>query len=265
MTSVMIEHVAAPAGARGNRRFDRIRAQAVDGLAGRTVWCATALPAGHAAARWVRDCLCAGGEVAAGALAVQATDPLRPLAERLDDIMRLAAATASPVGPPHPAALGPEAEDVYAQGQRDGEEMLGPDVAPDDVVVLHDALTAVLAQAVRERGAHVVWDVMLSAAPAPGQTTAHDVWDFLRRYTAAIDAFVMTWPAAGAGGHPVERITAVMPWADVVATKEIPTSGAADESCHHVGWSSVLSDVVRQDRGEHVGGTLHARPAVAVR
>jgi hypothetical protein len=262
MTSLMIQHVAAPSSARDARRFHRTRARAVDGLAGRTVWCATALPAGQASARSLRACLGSGGAVAAGTLDVTAVEPLQRLARHLDDVLRLAVAAASPIRPEGRTSLGPAEQDVYAQAQRDGEAMLGGAVAPDDVVVLHDALTAVLARAVRERGAHVVWDVMLGAAP--GHATARDVWSFLRPYTSPIDAFVMSWTEADPRGWPVERIAAVMPSADVVATKEIPTGDAAGEPWT-VGWSSVLADVVDQDRGEHVGGTLHARPAVAVR
>lgn len=263
MTSVMIQHVAAPSSARDARRFARTRARAVDGLAGRTVWCTTALPAGQASARSLRACLGSGGDVTAGALDVAAGEPLRDVAQRLDDILRLAVAEASPIRSRRATSLGPAERDVYAQAQREGEAMLGATVAPDDVVVLHDALTAVLAQAVRERGAHVVWDVMLGAAP--GHATAHDVWTFLRPYTSPIDAFVMSWTEADPRGRPVEHIAAVMPSADVVATKEIPTGDAGGEPCQTVGWSSVLADVVHQDRGEHVGGRLHARPAVAVR
>jgi hypothetical protein len=263
MTSVTIQHVAAPSSARDARTFHRARARAVDGLAGRTVWCATALPAAQGSARSLRACLGSGGGVTAGALDVTAADPLREVAQRLDDVLRLAVADVSPVGPEHRTRLGPAEREVYAQAQRDGEAMLGRAVAPNDIVVLHDALTAVLAQALRERGAHVIWDVMLGAVP--GDATAHDAWAFLRPYTSAIDAFVMSWVEADARGRTVERIAAVMPSADVVATKEIPTGDAGGDPCQTVGWSSVLADVVDQDRGEHVGGTLHARPAVAMR
>jgi hypothetical protein len=264
VTTVINQLVATPASARDARALQRARASAVDELAGRTVWCATALPGGRSSARMLRSCLDAGGGVAAGSLTVAADEPLRLLAQRLDHAMRVAVATASPVGQGQHARLGPAEDAIYAEGQRDGEALLGGGVAPDDVVVLHDALTAVLAQAVRERGAHVVWDVKLAAA-VPGQATARDVWTFLRRYTSAIDAFLMTWEEHDDRGRHVERIAAVMPSADVVATKELSAPVAQSAAWQDVGWSSVLADVVHQDRGEHVGGRLHARPAVAAR
>ncbi|MEY2533848.1 MAG: hypothetical protein QOF29_1758 [bacterium] len=264
MTSVVNEHVGRPGSTRDARALRRTRARAADELAGRTVWCATALPSGQSAARTLRTCLGTGGSVAAGSLEVAAGEPLRPLAQRLDDILRTATATASPIGRGDRAPLGPAEAEIYALGQGQGEMLLGAGVARDDVVVLHDALAAVLAQAVRERGAHVVWDVKLGVA-APGQETARDAWAFLRRYTSAIDAFLMSWLEPGDRGQPVERIAAVMPSVDIVATKELPMPGEQDTAWQDVGWSSVLADVVHRDRDEHVGGRLHARPAVAAR
>ncbi|MEY2532498.1 MAG: hypothetical protein QOF29_408 [bacterium] len=263
MTILTTEHVGIPGSTRDARALQRTRARAVDELGGRTVWCATALPGGQSSARNLRSCLDAGGGVAAGSLAVAAGEPLRVLAQRLDDILRVAVATASRVDRGEPVGLGAAEDAIYAEGLLDGEALLGSGVSGGDVVVLHDALTAVLAQAVRERGAHVVWDVKL-AADAPDQATARDVWMFLRRHTAAIDAFLMTWEEHDDRGRHVERIAAVMPSADVVATKELPTPEPS-AAWHDVGWSSVLADVVHQDREEHVGGRLHARPAVAAR
>jgi hypothetical protein len=120
-----------------------------------------------------------------------------------------------------------EAEDVVA------------DVHPDDIVVLHDPLSAAPAEAIRERGAHAVWHV---AGP-------HDA-------APAVDAYVMATRTAD-GAY---LIAALMPWAGIVAAKDVRSDGYRD-----VGWGSLLADVVRSDRSECVGGTLHARPAVAPR
>jgi hypothetical protein len=63
-----------------------------------------------------------------------------------------------------------------------------------------------------------------------------------------VDAYVTRW---GRG------LAAVMPSADLVTVKAEPDT--------ELGWTSVLADVVRGDRDETVGGTLHPRPAVAAR
>ena len=116
---------------------------------------------------------------------------------------------------------------------------LPADVRPDDVVVLHDPLTADPADAIRQRGAHAVWHVMSPHEPAP-----------------AIDAYVVT----GRTPDGAQVVAALMPGTGIVIAKEMRGAGYRD-----VGWASVLADVVRTDREECVGGTLHARPAVAPR
>jgi hypothetical protein len=113
------------------------------------------------------------------------------------------------------------------------------DVQPDDVVVLHDPLTAAPAEAIRARGGHAVWQVGGPRDRAP-----------------AVDAYVMATRTPD-GGY---RVAALMPWAGIMAVKEVRSDAYRD-----VGWSSLLADVVRSDRSECVGGTLHARPTVAPR
>ena len=113
------------------------------------------------------------------------------------------------------------------------------DVRPDDIVVLHDPLTAAPAEAIRARGAHAVWQVGAPRDRAP-----------------AVDAYVIAARTPD-GGY---LVAALMPRAGIVAAKEVRSDAYRD-----VGWSSLLADVVRSDRSECVGGTLHARPTVAAR
>ena len=122
----------------------------------------------------------------------------------------------------------PAAEDLFA------------DVRPDDVVVLLDPVTAAPAEAIRERGAHALWQVTRPQAPVAG-----------------VDAYVV----ASLTPDGAQFIAALMPGAGVVAAKEL--RGGA--SCRAVGWSSLLADVVRRHHDECVGGTLHARPTVHLR
>ena len=64
----------------------------------------------------------------------------------------------------------------------------------------------------------------------------------------------------GRAGDETQVVAALMPWAGVVAAKEMRGSTYRD-----VGWCTLLADIVRTDREECVGGTLHARPTVAPR
>ena len=108
-----------------------------------------------------------------------------------------------------------------------------------DVVVLHDPVAAGLAEALRERGAHVVLDAEGTTARA-----------------RAVDAYLVAWRPPGALG-----LAAVIPAAGAVSAKEVEPE-RADRA---LAWSTLLADVLRADRGETVGGTLHPRPAVAPR
>jgi hypothetical protein len=109
-------------------------------------------------------------------------------------------------------------------------------VAPDDVVVMDER--DLLAQEVRERGAHAV--VRVRATPGGP--------------AAAVDAYLCMWSGRGVLAY---RVAAVMPRAGRVAEKEMR---AADD----LAWGSLLADIVGTDREERVGGRRSARPAIAV-
>jgi trehalose synthase len=252
MTVLKIERFPAPSTVRAARKLISEGSRAADRLAGRTVWCATALPAGRAPAAALRECLewAEQSGVTTGAFEVAPLDPVRQVAQHLQAMLH---------GPrPPEGQISPDEGDVYAEAASEGDAMVGEGVCPDDVVVVHDPLTASLAQAIRERGAHVVWRIEVGTAQ-PGEA-----WSFLRRYTSAVDAYLMTWSAAGEGGVRVERIAAVMPAPDSVETRDV-TPGPAAERRHDLGWSSALAAAVAADRAETVGGTRHARPGVAAR
>jgi hypothetical protein len=102
-------------------------------------------------------------------------------------------------------------------------------VRRDDVVVMHDALSAALTRPLRELGAHAVCHV--------GERHAVVV--------AGIDAYVVTW-----GGH----VAAFIPACERVAEMDLDDAG----------WSGVLAAVVRNDRADRVGGVRRPRPVVAM-
>lgn len=254
MTSLVTERFGAPTTTRSRRVLDWARSRAVDELAGRTVWCAAALPEGREPARRLRTSLeWAGADgVAATWLEVEGDAPLRDAALRMDERL-----TGSGPG----TAPGRDDRASYADAAPACESLVGSAVRADDVVVLHDALTAALAEAVRERGAHAVWHVRIAAAPHDAAVEA--AWAFLRPFTSAVDAYVLTWEWSAPGGAVEQDIATVMPSArsGVLCATHV----ASDRGSAEVAWGSVLADVVEADRGESVGGMLHPRPAVAAR
>ena len=260
MPTLVIDRLEPSSSARRARRSDLGRARAADRLAGRTVWCAAALPSGRGSARTLRACLIADGCVPARKLEVAPDEPLRELGARLDQALRLAGAVASRTAV-EGAPLGRREHAMYTEGARGGEALAGDAIGPGDIVVLHDALTAALAEAARGRGAHVVWAVPLGAARG-AVAAARDV---LRPHARAIDAMVVSWTDPGDRPRGMEHIGAAMPSPGLLATKEIAATGAEAQALHNRGWSTLLADIVDRDRGECVGGTLHARPTVPAR
>ncbi|ADB53336.1 hypothetical protein [Conexibacter woesei] len=237
--------------ARDLRVVAHARELASDALGGRTVWCVAASPPARAAAAELRACLSTPAEdaIAVGEHAVGADSDadveLRQLAALLDDMLGGVAP-----GPVARGGLSAHERAVYAAGADEGEALLGAGVRAGDVVVLHDALAAVLAEAARARGAHVIRHVN---APVRGPAAA-EAWAFLHAFEHAVDAYVVAGPAP-------DRLAAAMPSPSHVALKEV-APGATGAG---LGWRAVLADVIGEDRDEHVGGTLHARPVVAVR
>jgi hypothetical protein len=247
VTTLEVERFGRPASRHEVRVLNFARERAVDELAGRTVWCATALPSGRNAAVRLQASLewANAGGVATEWLEPAPAEPLETLARRLDAMLKGAARAL-----PHP---GPADDEIYAEGVGSGEGFAAAAVRAGDVVVVHDACTALLAEALRGQGAHVVWHV--SAGPVSWQAMVEEAWTFLRRHTTAMDAYVTSTDHEAPGP---ERVALGMPCPDLVRERDI-------EANHGIGWASVLADVVEADRGEHVGGTLHARPAFAAR
>jgi hypothetical protein len=262
MTTLVIEEIDADWSARDARSVDSARKRAVDELAGRTVWCAAALEGGRSRADALRSRLdwASEGGVTAGALDVPAREPLTQLARLLESMLAGARA----------GDLGPAEQELFDEAAGASEDWLTQRVHPNDLVVVHDALSAALARAAREHGAHAIWNVD-ARRPAP-LPAAREALLFLQRATSAIDAYVTGRRAAVPHGLVVTRIVAVTPAAGSVTEQEValrrPSGRRAQlpvESSAELGWGTLLADVVHGDRADCVGGTFHARPRVPSR
>jgi hypothetical protein len=131
-------------------------------------------------------------------------------------------------------------------------------VGADDVVVLHDLLSAALTGPLREQGAHPVWHLR------PDQLGGR-AWAALARHAAGVDGCIISWSQQLEGDTVVERAVAVIPAASVVATTEVRGRRRAGDAAHELAWRRALAGVVSTGHAQHVGGTLHARPSVAPR
>jgi hypothetical protein len=139
---------------------------------------------------------------------------------------------------------------------------LGGSVQTGDIVVLHDCFTVSVAAALRDCGAHVVWHLReRSGSLAPSVRAVIDVLD--RSGGAPVDA-VMVDERVGPGGP--ERVTALVPASQLLDIREVPFGvDAARAERVALAWISLLGDIVEEDRADHVGGTIQARPVVAAR
>jgi hypothetical protein len=172
-------------------------------------------------------------------------------------------AAASPVGSEQAATLRARLRDdgiAVRALERAAQELVAAAVAADDVVVLHDARSAVIARAVRDRGAHAVWHVHVRGGARPAAVC--ELLALLRASASSVDAFVVTSTQSLGRGRRVERVAALLPSADLVDVKELADAERAGST---LGWSSALADVIEVDHEDHVGGTLHARPTVPSR
>jgi trehalose synthase len=264
MTSLVVERLDMPGSTRAARSFGAARARVGDVLAGRTVSCAAAAPAGRTAARELRRRLQSTGSAAAA--------PPCTVADARGDLARLTNAVSdilSAVAPTRPRQ-GRTSERIYTDAARACEDLLGDQLRADDVVVAHDTPSALLAEAAREHGAHAVWRV--PAGTAAGRSRSQEL-ESLRRFIACIDAYLLTWRERGPGGEMVDCVAAAMPSAGIVAAKKFPAPLAdpepggqtSEQEARQLAWWMVVAEIVRTDRGEAVGGTLHPRPSVAPR
>jgi trehalose synthase len=172
--------------------------------------------------------------------------------ERLDGMLRGVTMPGS--------ALGSGEEDAYRKGRQDGDTLIPTDVQAGDIVVLHDPVAAALATAIRERGAHAIWRTSIGR----WESNTATAWRFLHRSAPALDAYIATWRPDRAGWLGGRALAAYISAPAVVSAKAVDADRPgqrADEIC----WTTLLADVVRNDRAERVGGTVQARPSVAAR
>ncbi len=253
MTSFVAERFGKSRTLWSSRALELAGQRAGDVLAGRTVWCALSLPRARGPAEELRGRMeGAAPEASAATLPLQADEQMRALAERVEDML-------DGVGSSWPD-LGEAERDAYARASM-SDEMFGVGVAGEDVVVVHDALSAIAIQPARERGAHAVWRIQVSGAPG---TAARQALEFLQAFTPGIDAYLLRWQERGPHGEVLESVGAALPSAGLLAAKEFPIRSRDDEQ-RRLAWRMALAEIVRSDRGERVGGTIRPCPTVASR
>lgn len=254
MTTLEIERFPAPDTSRGARTTELMRLRAAEQLEGKSVWCIAAAPTEAAAADALAGCLLAVREVgvAPRRATLEPEQPLIGLLERLDAMLRGVTMLAP--------ALGHDDEDAYSTGRQQADALVPGEVRAGDVVVLHDPIAAALAPAIRERGAHAVWQA--SIGRWEGNSVA--AWRFLHRTRPDLDAYVTGWRAGRTASLGRTGVAAYISARRVIEAKEADAA-SPDQPNENLVWTTALADVVMEDRAERVGGKLEARPSIPAR
>jgi hypothetical protein len=251
VTTLEIERFPAPDTSRAVRTVELMRLRAAEQLEGKAVWCVAAAPTEVAAADALARCLLALGEVgvASRRATLEPGQPLIGLLKRLDAMLR-GSTTLAP-------AFGREDEDAYSTGRQQADALIPGEVRAGDVVVLYDPIAAALAPAIRERGAHAVWQA--SIGPWEGNTVA--AWRFLHQAHPPMDAYVTGWRSARVASLGRTGVAAYISARRVIEAKQADSANP-DQPNENLVWTTALADVVMEDRAERVGGKLHARPSI---
>jgi trehalose synthase len=105
------------------------------------------------------------------------------------------------------AVLGQNLDDMLAR------------VSPGDVVLLHDPQTAGLAEALRNRGLHVVWRCHVGRDEPSEPSTA--AWEFLRPFLAPVEMFVFSRLGYAPAWVDRARLTVIPPSIDPFSAKNV--------------------------------------------
>ncbi len=130
-------------------------------------------------------------------------------------------------------------------------------VAPRDIVVLHDPQTAGLAQGVRRLGALVVWRCHVGR-DRPNDLTS-DAWGFLRRYLAHAHSLVFSRRTYAPSWVEDARVVVIPPSIDPFAAKNAPLDAGPDRRCLDQGRSRVRAPT-RTLRSASPAGTARSAP-----
>jgi trehalose synthase len=184
--------------------------QQVDGAA---VVCVNATPAGGGVAEMLEALLpyVRGAGIDARWLALDGDERFFAITKRLHNHLHGAGGDGGPLT---------EAEHMhYQEVLRRNAAQLAASVRADDVVILHDPQTAGLAEAVRRRGARVIWRCHIGTDEA--NSTTELGWRFLQRYLdpALVDGFVFTRRGFAPPWLPPEVVFEIPPSIDPLAPK----------------------------------------------
>ena len=113
--------------------------------------------------------------------------------------------------------LGEDEHDIYDDALKENAEEFAQIVQPEDVVLVHDPQPAGLIDAIKKRGATVVWRCHVGL-DFPNEL-ARKAWRFLIPYVQDADAYIFSRKAFAWEGLDEDKITVVPPSIDAFSPK----------------------------------------------
>jgi trehalose synthase len=196
----------------GRAALDELVAHAQEVFRDRTVWCINSTAQGGGVAEMLASLLAYTSSVGVDSrwVVLNGNPAFFRLTKRIHNRLHNSPGDGGP--------LGPEERAIYDDTVRAPAEAFARIVRPDDVVLVHDPQPAGVTQALKDRGAKVIWRLHVGA-DEPNEL-ATEAWDFVTPYVRPADAWVFSreqffWR----GRLPEERSHVIPPSIDIFSPK----------------------------------------------
>ncbi|MDQ3739653.1 MAG: glycosyltransferase [Actinomycetota bacterium] len=210
----------------GRRDLDQLVEHAREVFEDRTVWCVNSTAQGGGVAEMLASLLAYTSSVGVDSrwVVINGNPAFFRLTKRIHNRLHNAAGDGGP--------LGPEEREVYDTTLAAPSEAFARIVRPNDVVLVHDPQPAGLTQALKERGAKVIWRLHVGA-DHPNEL-ATEAWDFITPYVKPADAWVFSREAFFWRDRlPEERSYVIPPSIDIFSPKNQDLSDDAVNAILH--------------------------------
>ena len=219
----------------GRRGLDELVAQALRVFDGRAVWCINSTAQGGGVAEMLASLLAYTSSVGVDSrwVVINGNPAFFRLTKRIHNRLHNSAGDGGP--------LGEEERAVYDETLEAPAAALQRIVRPGDVVIVHDPQPAGVTQALKDKGAHVIWRLHVGADEP--NDLAREAWDFVRPYVRPADAWVFSREQFFWDGLPREGSYVIPPSIDIFSPKN------QDLDADSVAAILYSAGIVAEDRG----------------
>ena len=216
IAKVSLDRLAPIVGPERSERLRSVAKEAVELLAGRTVWNVNSTAAGGGVAEMMQALLAyaRGVDVDVRWVVIGGEPDFFAITKRIHNGLHGSTGDGGLLGPMERATY----ESVLAENLRELKAL----IRPGDVVILHDPQPAGLIQGVREAGATTVWRCHIGVDNPNAQVDV--AWDFLRPYLEAAHAYVFTRAEYVPAWINRSKTSIVQPSIDPFSAKNAPMS-----------------------------------------